>query len=60
MMANLPKTRAEAVQVTSAQCPKCHVTGKAKISATKGPGWLYCTWCNAIWKVPADPASPLG
>jgi hypothetical protein len=53
MMTNLPKDRAEAVKVTSAQCPSCHIVGKAKRSVTKGPGWLYCTWCNAVWEAEA-------
>jgi hypothetical protein len=50
MMTNLPKTRAEAVKVTSAACPRCHTIGKAKISAVE-PGSLYCTWCNHVWAV---------
>jgi hypothetical protein len=52
-MMKLPKNRIEAAKITSAECPACHVVGKAKISATKGPGWLYCTWCNTVFEVPA-------
>lgn len=50
-MMKLPKDRAEAVKVTSAKCPACQMVGRAKVSATKGQGWLYCTWCNEVWQV---------
>lgn len=52
MMTNLPKNRAAAAAITSAACPSCHVRGKAKPSI-KGPGFLYCTWCNHQWAVGA-------
>ncbi len=45
-MANLPAHRSDAVKITAAQCPHCQTRGKAKASATKGPGWLFCTWCG--------------
>jgi hypothetical protein len=51
-MKNLPPTRAEAVKVTSAKCPDCGRTG-ASPSKTKGPGWLSCTWCTAVFERPA-------
>ena len=50
-MMKLPKARSEAAKITSAVCPECKTVGKAKASATKGPGWLYCTWCNHIWEL---------
>jgi hypothetical protein len=53
MMKNLPANRAAAAAITSAECPSCHTRGKASISKTKGPGWLYCTWCNHVWEGPA-------
>ncbi len=56
-MMNLPKARAEAAAVTSAKCPRCLRVGRAKVSATKGAGWLYCTWCNELWQTTASPPS---
>jgi hypothetical protein len=50
-MMKLPPTRAEAARITSAKCPTCQQTG-ARASRTKGPGWLYCTWCNTVWEFP--------
>jgi hypothetical protein len=47
-MMNLPKNRADAVKVTAAICPSCQRTG-ARPSRTKGPGWLYCSWCNTVF-----------
>jgi ribosomal protein L37AE/L43A len=53
---HLPKKRSEAVKITSAKCPACGRTG-ARPSRTKGPGWLYCSWCNTVWAaVPTEPA----
>lgn len=49
-MMKLPKSRSEAVKITSAKCPACSRTG-ARPSKTKGPGWLYCTWCNEVWQL---------
>ncbi len=49
-MMKLPKNRAAAAAITSAKCPTCARTG-ARESKTKGPGWLYCTWCNTVWEV---------
>lgn len=49
-MMNLPKSRAAAAAITSAKCPTCQQTG-ARPSKTKGPGWLYCTWCNTVWEI---------
>ncbi len=54
MMKSLPKDRASAAAVTSAECPACHQVGKAKISKTKGEGWLFCTWCNHVYERPAE------
>jgi len=51
-MANLPRTRAEAVKITAAKCPDCGRTG-ASPSKTKGPGFLYCTWCNTTFELEA-------
>ncbi len=48
-MMKLPKDRTEAARITGAHCPTCGRTG-ARASKTKGPGWLYCTWCNAVWE----------
>jgi hypothetical protein len=53
MMKSLPKIRSEAVKVTAAICPSCQRTG-ARPSRTKGPGWLYCSWCNHIWELKAE------
>ncbi len=50
-MSNLPKTRAEAVKVTSAKCPACGRTG-ASPSKIKGPEFLFCTWCSAVFERP--------
>jgi len=50
MMQSLPKNRVDAAKITSAECPSCHVVGKAKISATT-PGALYCTWCNTVFEI---------
>lgn len=50
-MMQLPKNRAEAVKITSAQCPHCGARG-ARLSKTK-PGALYCTWCNQTFEAPA-------
>jgi hypothetical protein len=65
-MMNLPKTRSEAVKITSAKCPACTRTG-ARPSKTQ-PGSLYCTWCNTVYAFPpsvdavdphvADPGTP--
>lgn len=52
-MMKLPKSRAAAAAITSAKCPCCQMVGKASPSKTKGPGWLYCTWCNHVWELPA-------
>ena len=51
-MMKLPPTRAAAAALTSAKCPVCQHTG-ARESKTKGPGWLYCTWCNHLWEASA-------
>jgi hypothetical protein len=49
MMKSLPTNRAAAAAITRATCPSCQRTG-ARPSKTKGPGWLYCTWCNTVWE----------
>jgi hypothetical protein len=54
MMANLPKTRADAAKITAAICPSCQYAGKAKLSATQ-PGQLYCTWCHTLFELPEEP-----
>ncbi len=55
MMANLPKTRAEASKITAAECPSCHVRGKASPSK-RVPGALYCTWCSTTFAMPEEPS----
>jgi transcription elongation factor Elf1 len=50
-MKNLPTDRSAAAQITSAICPHCQVTGKCTASKTKGPGWLFCTWCSTSFEV---------
>jgi transcription elongation factor Elf1 len=52
-MMKLPKNRAAAAKITAAECPHCHQRGKATISATKGLGWLFCTWCSHVYERPA-------
>jgi hypothetical protein len=51
-MMKLPKTLTDRNRVTSAKCPDCGRTG-ARPSRTKGPGFLYCTWCNTVYELPA-------
>jgi len=51
-MANLPKNRADAAAITSAECPGCHLKGKARLSPLKGPDYLWCTWCSTTWERP--------
>lgn len=46
-MMNLPKNRAEAAALTSAQCPECQQR-HARRSQTR-PGSLWCGWCSHIW-----------
>ena len=48
----LPPDRADAARITSAVCPSCGRTG-ARASKTKGPGWVYCSWCNTVFELPA-------
>lgn len=50
-MMKLPTKREDRTRITSAVCPECQRTG-ARPSKTK-PGWLYCTWCNHVWELPA-------
>jgi hypothetical protein len=51
-MANLPRNRSEAAAITSAECPGCHRKGKARIHPSKGPGYLWCTWCSTTFAQP--------
>jgi len=46
----LPADRAAASKITSAKCPECSRTG-ARPSKRKGPGWVFCTWCNHAWEL---------
>lgn len=49
-MMKLPKRREDAVRITSAKCPTCQRTGALPLKA-KGPGWVFCSWCNTSWEL---------
>jgi hypothetical protein len=51
-MMKLPKDRAAAAKITSARCPQCQRTG-AILSPRNGPGWVFCSWCQHAWELPA-------
>lgn len=50
-MMKLPKNLAERNRITAAQCPECHRTG-ARALRSKGPAWVFCTWCSHAWELP--------
>jgi hypothetical protein len=51
-MMKLPATRAEAIKITAAKCPACQRTG-ARPAPWRGLGWVFCSWCNHAWELPA-------
>jgi hypothetical protein len=51
-MMKLPTNRAAAAKITAARCPQCQRTG-AFPSPSRGPGWVFCSWCNHAWELPA-------
>lgn len=48
-MMNLPDSRAEAADLTSARCPSCHRTGAIENVIHKKRTRM-CTWCNTFWE----------
>lgn len=51
-MMKLPKKLEDRVRLTSAICPECSRTG-ARALRSKGPAWVFCTWCSHAWELPA-------
>jgi len=48
-MMNLPKDRAQAADLTAAQCPKCGQRGAIEC-LVHDRRRRFCTWCNHGWE----------